>query len=66
MDRLSDGVGKRHVEIVDIQSGERLATGILSGIAYELDGDHRNVSEASIALDIPDEVMAGGSDARPR
>lgn len=50
---LIDGVGKRRVQIVDDETGETLATGVLKAIAFEVE-DGQNLSEAAIALDLPD------------
>lgn len=48
-------VGKRKVKIVDADTGETLATGILGSLNYQVGEDRlSNESEAVIALDIPD------------
>lgn len=57
MAKLSDrDVGRRKVKIVDAESGETLATGILHGLHFAI-GDDRlvNESEATIALDLPED-----------
>lgn len=53
---LSDrDVGRRKVRIVDDESGDVLATGVLCGLHYAVGADRlTNESEATIALDIPD------------
>lgn len=53
---LSDrDVGRRKVKIVDVETGETLATGVLHGLHYAVGADRLiDESEATIALDAPD------------
>ena len=52
---LSDrDVGRRKVKIVDTESGETLATGVLLRLHFSTWDGRVNESEAAVALDLPE------------
>lgn len=57
-DKLLEAVGRRRVLIVDEETQETLARGVLMSASYELDGDRANISEALVALDLPGHIRS--------
>jgi hypothetical protein len=52
--KLMEGVGQQRVAIIDPVTCETLATGVLAAAKIEVDSLRGNVSEATIALDLPE------------
>jgi hypothetical protein len=55
MDRkqILESVGKRRVKVVDEETGEEIARGVLQRADFSLNEDHGNESEVVIAADLP-------------